>query len=59
MKKTYFAPELVKVELATAPMMSVTSMPKDNSDDNAVGEGGQLSKGFSGSLWDDGDAEEN
>lgn len=59
MKKTYFAPELVKVELAAAPIMSVTSMPKDNSDDNAVGDGQQLSKGFGGSLWDDGDAEEN
>lgn len=59
MNKTYSAPELIKVELLTAPMMSVTSMPKDNSDDNAVGDGQQLSKGFSGSLWDDGDAEEN
>ena len=59
MKKTYSAPELIKVELLTAPMMSVTSFTKDDSEYNAVGDGQQLSKGFSGSLWDDGDAEEN
>ena len=59
MKKTYFAPELVKVELNATPLMQTTSLPKDSSNDNAIEQGGQLSKGFSGSLWDDGDAEEN
>ena len=59
MKKTYFAPELVKVELNATPLMQTTSLTKDSGEENAIGQGGQLSKGFSGSLWDDGDAEEN
>ena len=57
MKKTYFAPELIKVELVTAPMMSVTSLTKDSGDENAIEQGGQLSKGFGGGLWDE-DTEE-
>ena len=56
MKKTYSAPELIKVELLTAPMMSVPSKPETLIDDE--GEvGTQASKAFAGGLWED-DTEE-
>ena len=58
MKKTYFAPELESVKIAPVQMMAVSAKFAPNKEADNQSEG-NLSKGFSGSLWDDGDAEEN
>ena len=57
MKKTYFAPELESFKISTATMLALSTKNEEASQNN--NPTGNLSKGFSGSLWDDGDAEEN
>lgn len=58
MKKTYFAPELESVKIAPVQMMAVSEKYDPNKEAENQSEG-NLSKGFGGGLWDDGDAEEN
>ena len=57
MKKTYFAPELESVKITSVQILAGSD--KLNLNPEQEGDGTVLSKGFSGSLWDDGDAEEN
>ena len=55
MKKTYFAPELESVKITSVQMQAGSEKLNPEQE----GDGTVLSKGFGGSLWDDGDAEEN
>ena len=61
MKKTYFAPELESVKIASVRMMAASkrfNVSTDNSTENSVNsEGGVWSKGYSGGLWDEGNEE--
>ncbi len=56
MKKTYFAPELESVKIAPVQMMAVSEKYAPNKEADNQSEG-NLSKGFSGGLWDEGNEE--
>ena len=55
MKKTYVIPEMESIKIGVSTMLCLSKIQEEGE------EGSQLSKGFSGSPWDDGDvdAEEN
>lgn len=57
MKKTYFAPEFMAIKIAATQMLAASQLNTNINTEETVGDGAQMSKGFSGSLWDDGDAD--
>lgn len=59
MKKTYFAPEFMAIKIAATQMLAASQLNTTIQTEETVGDGAQMSKGFGGGLWDDGDAEED